>query len=167
MKANDFSRRMGQNLKQQRNLMGLSVAQLSEKIGITPDAVYKMERGELRMDIEFKLRCAKILNCSPQTFEDGLDLDDGEQLPPLKGPLRRIDNTVRQILRKLSSEWEGNVKALIIFAGMIAAFPPEERREIYMQGILTRDRLLKEKKIKAEDLPPEMEYMEGELGGLY
>lgn len=167
MKSNEFSRRMGENLKRQRALMGLSVAELSEKIGISQDTVYKLERGDLRMSIEFKHKCARILGCSPQTFEDGLGLEDGEIQPPLKYPLKKIDQTTRLILRKLSSEWDGDIKALMIFMGMVAAFPPEERREIYMQGILARDRLLADEKIRQEDLPPEMEYMEGQLGGLY
>lgn len=167
MKSSDFSRRMGANLKAQRILMGLSAAELSERIGISVDSVYKMERGDLRMSIEFKHRCAKILGCSPQTFEDGLDLEEGETLPPLKHVIRQADGTVRQILRKLSSEWDGDIKALVIFMGMIAAMPPEERREIYMQGVIVRDRLISSGAMMPEDLPPGMAYMEEQLGELY
>lgn len=167
MKPTDFSRRMGENLKHQRTLMGLSAAELSEKIGLSVDSVYKMERGEVSMSIELKHKCARILGCNPQTFEDGLDLDEGETLPPLKHVIRQTDKTVRKILRKLSSEWDGDIKALVIYMGMIAALPPEERREIYMQGVIVRDRLLADGKIKREDLPDGMDYMEEQLGGLY
>ena len=161
------SRIMGANLKNQRVCMGVAVAELAEKADVSSDTIYKIERGNVQMSPELKFRFARILSCSPQTFEDGLDLDDGEVQTPLSHGMRRIDSTVRQILRKLASEWTGNIKALIIFTGMIAAFPPEERREIYMQGIIVRDRLLSSGKIRQEELPPEMEYMEDQLGELY
>lgn len=164
MTPTPFSRRLGENLKNIRLILRISAEDVADRLGVSTDAIYKYERGERQMTIEFKYKAAAALGINPQNFEDNLT---GEPLPALRHELRTMSPDESRIMRWLASTWDGNVKAMITFIGLLAAMPKEHRREIYMQGIILRDKLLASGELTPEQLPAGMAEMEEALGKLY
>lgn len=163
MESKEFSQKMGANLKRLRQVRGMSVEHVAEVMGISQDSVLKYERGDRRLSPDMIMRAAVLLNCSLLDIFSGLDPrvdDNGKELNVLS-------RESSMIMRHLATEWDGDVEALITFLGLVAMFPPEERREIYMIAAITKDRLLHAGTINAADLPPKLPYMEEQLGRLF
>lgn len=167
MQKTTFSVALGRQLRTVRMIHGLSAGQLSELVGITEDNVYKYERGERAMTIEFKYRCADALQCSPQEFEYGLDRRNNESLPGLRRPMHVTSPETHDNLCWLGSEWDGDVDALITFAAMVARWPVEKRRELYMQAVIQNDIMISSGELDAADQPAGMDAMKQSLGHLY
>lgn len=162
----DFDLQLGQNLKAARERRGWSVQLVADKMDFCKDTVYKYEAGQREMKAKQIVKAAHILNASYETLLAGLKPDGSDQ--ELAGKeFNVLSPAVSVALARLATEWDGNIEALMIFACMIAAFPEYERRELYMQGNILKDRLLSEGVIKEADLPPGISYMESELGRLY
>lgn len=166
MEKTALSVALGRNLKNIRLLRGLSAENIADMIGITLDSVYKYERGERDMTIAFKYRAAEAIGCNPQEFEDGLDRL-GTRGQPIRKPMRVTSQVTHDNLRWMASEWDGDVDALVTFAAMVARWPKDQRRELYMQANIQNDRLIAEGIIDPADQPAGMDEMRQANGALY
>lgn len=166
MQPNQFSMALGENLKALRKTRRLSVGQLSEIIGITPDDVRKYERGERALTVEKMISFSVALNCSAQNIIEGLD-------PRLKSSrssvreIRMMTQEEHQIMMHMATDWDGDRRALIIASGIYMAIPPHRRREIIMALELQKEESLRSGEITEKDLPDGVEYMQQALGNLY
>lgn len=159
-----MSKRIGSNMRSLRTIRGLSVEQMAETIGITPDAVRKYERGERSLTVEDMVRFAKILNCSDQNFTRGLYQDAPP--PPVK-EIHRLDADEHEILENISTSFRGNVKALIIATGILAKLPPRRRRNVLMSLDAEADEAVRCGEVAAEELPRGIEYLQEAIGKLF
>lgn len=166
MTPTEFSVKLGENLKEIRLMRNLSVVQLSEILDISPDDVRKYERGERALTVEKMMFFATALNCSPQNIIEGLDPRTGAKVKSNK-EIRLMSAAEHKIMYYMSTEWEGNKKALIIANGIYMAIPPKRRREIVMALELQKDEALRKGEITCADLPEDIEYLEQALGNLY
>lgn len=155
--------KFGGKLRDIRERRGLSAEKVGELMNLSADAVRKYERGDRELGIVRIVRVKNALNCNYMTMLSGLDDDYDDE----NKEFHILSTTSSQIMIHLATDWDGDIEALIIFMGLIAAFPEEERREIYMLGEIVKDRLLANRVITPDDLPPGMNYMENRLGELY
>ena len=154
---------IGGNLRRLRINRGWSTEYTGELMGLSASAIRNYEAGRRHITPGLIMKAAVVLNCSLLDIYSGLDPrveDNGKELNVLS-------RESSMIMRHLATEWDGDVEALITFLGLVAMFPPEERREIYMIAAITKDRLLKAGTIRAEDLPQNLPYMEQQLGKLF
>lgn len=166
MKPTQTTIRMGENLRHQRLLAGLSVDELSRLAGIAMDSEYRMERGERAISTDMKHRLASVLQCSPEALEDGIGVNADADDLPLKHKLRATAHDEHRILRRLASEWRGNVRAFVLFIGLVTAFPPEILRDMYMTALIHRDELLSDGRLRLDELPEALEELEAEVVAL-
>lgn len=162
MEEKEILKIIGSNLRGIRERRNISADEIAEMMGISPDAVRKYERGERDPGIARLIEARNSLHVSMQTMLSGLDEDSksGTEYNVLSA-------RGSHILRWLATSWAGDIEALIIYIGMIAAMPPEYRREIYMSGDILKDKLISSGIITERDLPPGINYMEKKLGELY
>ena len=153
---------LGANLRRLRERRGLSALQVAYMLDMSPDAVRKYERGERDPGIANIIRAQNSIHCSIMTIFSGLidESDGGREYNTLSARCSRI-------MRWLATDWDGDIEALVLLMGLIASFPEEQRRELYMEACLTKDRLLASGKLSAADLPDGIEYMESKIGSLY
>src|SRR6056297_953969 len=64
----DLKSRMGHNIAEVRRFLGYSVAELSEKTGMTPDRLAKIEAGEVDFDMDECEIIGKALNTDVSVF---------------------------------------------------------------------------------------------------
>lgn len=166
MRPTPTTKRMGENLHHQRILAGFSVEELSRRADIAADTIYRMERGERAIVTDYKHRLASVLNCSPEALEDGIGVNADPDAAPLQHKLRATAHDEHRILRRLASEWGGNVRAFVLFVGLVTAFPAAELRDMYMTALIHRDRLLASGRLREEDLPPALDELEAEVVAL-
>lgn len=138
----------------------MTVEDVGDLLHLSPDSVRKYERGR-DPGIARIVRAKDILQCSLMSIFAGLSDDAAGTEYNVLSP------RASAILRKLATDWNGDIEALVILMGMLAAMPEDKRREIYMQADLIKDSLLANKIIRPEDLPEGIDYMEQQLGGLY
>ena len=161
MTPTPFTIKQGRNLKALRKLRGLSVNALAELLGLSPDAVRKYERGERAVTTENLVQWSVKLNCSEQSILADLDPRTSQPEAP-RAEFRTLRRDESEIFRYLSTQWDGDVHALILAMRLYAALPEEGRAAVIMEMILQRDRYL-----KPEEYPVGMDYIEQALGGLY
>lgn len=165
MTDSDILIRLGRNLSEIRSRRNLSAAQIGEMLGISADAVRKYERGDRELGIVRLVRAHKLLDCSYMSMLDGLDSDSGSSSPGRE--FNVLSPTASSILADLATNWDGDIEALIVFIGMVASWPEENRREFYLQGTIINDQLLASHTITPESQPPGMQYMLSGIGKLY
>lgn len=161
MTPTPFSIKQGQNLKALRKLRGLSVNAWAELLGIAADSVRRYERGERSVTTEQLVNWAVKLNCSQQSILADLDPRTAQAEAP-RGEFRTLRRDESEIFRYLSTEWPGDVHALILAMRLYAALPAEGRAAVMMELILQRD-----KHLTQEEYPAGMAYIEQAIGGLY
>ena len=61
----DLKSRMGHNIAEVRRFLGYSIAELSEKTGMTPDRLAKIEAGEVDFDMDVCEIIGKALAKNP------------------------------------------------------------------------------------------------------
>lgn len=166
MKPTTFSKALGENLRNIRTLRRLTVSQVADIVGISPDDVRKYERGERALTVEKMISFAVAVNCSLPSMLEGLDPRMGEQ-QRLTRELRLLSRNEHGILHYMATEWDGDRKALIISDGVYMAIPPYRRREVIMTLELQKEAALRCGEITEDDLPEDVEYMQEKLGQLY
>lgn len=165
MTDDEILKQLGQNLNNLRSRRGMSASDTGKVMELSPDAIYKFERGDRELGIIRLVRIHERLNCSYMSILDGLDgthySDKGSMEFNVLSPVTSA------IMRNLATQWNGDIEALLIFAGMVASWPEEERRELYMQSTIINDRLLQEGVISKEDQPDGIRYMINQIGKMY
>lgn len=160
----EFNRAIGANLKRMRKRRGWTAEDVSEKLNISLDTVYKYEAGKRMVPPDRLMQAAVLLNCSLLDIYAGLDprskWDSDKELNVLMP-----ESSVT--MRYLATEWHGDVDALVAYMGTVAILPEEIRREVYMDVAILRDKLIAAGTIQKSQLPPGTPYMEQQLGGLY
>lgn len=159
METENINVKIGGNLRKLRINRGWSAEYTGELIDLTASSIHNYEAGRRKITPELIMKASEILNCSILDIFYGVD-ENGKEL-------NMLSKESSKIMRYLATDWEGDVEALITFLGLVAMFPPEERREIYMIAEITKDRLLHAGTINAADLPPKLPYMEEQLGRLF
>lgn len=166
MEANDFTRGMGANLRRMRLARGWTVEETAGKAGLSADAITKYENGQRMMSGEKILLAARVLGCSILEIFRGLNPDRLEDMTSDKN-MNVLSPAASMVAYWLATEWDGDQDALMILMGIVAAFPVDVRREIYMDMMLTKDKLIREGRLSEDDLPPYIMEVERRLGGLY
>ena len=161
MQATEFSRRQGANLRALRKMRGLTVNELADLIGASPDAVRRYERGVRTVTTELLMKWCVCLNCSEQSILVNLDPRTASEDAPTS-EFRNLTAEESRIMRYLATQWDGDVHALILAMRLYAALPEEGRAAVIMEMILQRDKYL-----TPEEYPVGMDYIEQALGGLY
>lgn len=164
MQPNDFSVRLGENLRIIRKRRGWSAEYVADLMDLSTDSIYKYEKGERVFPLELALRTSKVLKISIMEMLSGLDFDDPNDINEAYNVLSPSGSA---IMRNLATKWDGDIETLVIFMGMVAAWPEEYRREFYLQGSVLNDQLLANKTIAPESQPPGMDYMKSCIGKLY
>ena len=72
----EIERRIGQQVKRQRQALKLTQAQLAETLGITSQQIHKYEKGVDRLAASRLLQLSKILGVPITFFYDGLVSND-------------------------------------------------------------------------------------------
>lgn len=162
MQKNDFSMKLGRNLKNFRLLRGLSVDKLAEIIGITADSVRKYERGERKMSVEDMIGFSIALDCDEQNILQGLNPSKDSIPSPFE--IKKISNDERKILRTMSTTWKGDRKSLIILDGEYMVLPESRRLDIAMYIQLQIDEAIKAGEISISDLPENIDYLQRIIG---
>ena len=68
----------GRLISKKRKALNLTLGQLSEKLGVTPQAVHLWESGKRYPDASSQVMIHKILNLNPVELISGLEMfDDG------------------------------------------------------------------------------------------
>lgn len=163
MTDNEILVKFGARLRSLRERRGYSAEKVGEIMGLSSDAVRKYERGDRSLDIVKIVHAKERLNVDFMTMLAGLDEQDSTE----NLEYNILSARGKSILRKLATVWDGDIEALIIYMGMVASFPAEYQRELYMAGDDMRADLLKRGVISESDLPPGIDYMQSQIGGLY
>lgn len=165
MEKTNLSVKLGANLKRLRKLRSLTVEAFASLVDESPDSIRHYERGDRPLSVEKLYSYAIALDADPQSLL--LDLDPRKPSPPLKGEVHRLSADDSAIMRKISTEWQGDIHALCIAVGLYAALPPESRREVVMSLRLESDKALQSGTLSISDLPPNLSYLEQQHGSLY
>lgn len=165
MPVDEYDAILGQNLKNARERRGLSVQYVADHMDFCKDTVYKYEAGKREMLVKTLVRASVMLNANYETLLAGLKMDGSEQYAGKEFNVLAPETS--KLLMNLATNWDGNIDALMVFAAMVAAWPEEVRRELYMQATITTDQLIADGIISPADLPPGMDFMQSEIGNLY
>ena len=118
------------------------------------------------MPLERVIDACVALDCSTQNVIEALD-------PRLSGaaPITKVMNALsppeHKIMHYMATDWDGDVRALIIACGIYMVLPPHRRREAMMAMEVIKDEALLANEISPADLPEDMEYFQRALGALY
>lgn len=74
----------GPNVRRQREQLGLSQAELATRVGVHPNTLPRIERGEYRPALETQIALADALDCTvtelfPRTVEEAELAQGGQQ----------------------------------------------------------------------------------------
>jgi transcriptional regulator with XRE-family HTH domain len=72
MDNNDLEK-LGENIKKQREKLGISQMKFAELMGLHLNSVSLMERGKVNIPVLQMLKMAKILNCKVVSFFKGFN----------------------------------------------------------------------------------------------
>lgn len=162
MTDDEILKRFGSKLRSIRERRGFSAEQVGEMMSLSADAVRKYERGKRELGIIRIVRAKERLNVDYMTMLAGLEEQESENLE-----YNILSPRAKSILRQLATKWNGDIEALIIIMGLLASFPEKSRREIYMEIDKKRADLLSNGVLQEDNLPPGLDYMQKQLGGLY
>ena len=84
----------GRLIKKKRNEMSLTQQLLSEKLGVTPQAVSLWEKGKRFPDASAQLMLFKVLDLNPVELLTGLEIFDEELKHGIAAHMKRIDEKV-------------------------------------------------------------------------
>ena len=59
---------IGEIIKRQRLKSGLTLNELAAKLNVDRQYIWKLERGQVNMSLDYVDKVLKILNCSPVDF---------------------------------------------------------------------------------------------------
>jgi len=94
---------LGERLKSLRKSNGFSAAQLGARVGISENAVYKLEAGITgEPSFAVGLKIARTLGVHPETIAFGASLPADSAMPPLsnlEARMERLEQTLTQALR--------------------------------------------------------------------
>lgn len=165
MSDKEFYIAFGQNLRHFRNDRGWSAEYVADQIGISSDSVLKYEKGQRKMNARMLLKAAVLLNTSILSLFAGLDPRRPDD--PAGAELSMLPPDLGSIMRYLSTEWDGNIEALIIADYVYSMLPASSRREIIMALTIELEKAVSEGSISPNKVPERYGYLINSLGALY
>lgn len=87
-------RKTGRLISKKRKALNLTLGQLSEKLGVTPQAVHLWESGKRYPDASSQVMIHKVLNLNPVELISGLEMFDDELKKAISSYMNRIDEKV-------------------------------------------------------------------------
>lgn len=87
-------RKTGRLISKKRKALNLTLGQLSEKLGVTPQAVHLWESGQRYPDVSSQIMIHKVLNLNPVELIAGLEMFDEELKKGISSYMNRIDENV-------------------------------------------------------------------------
>lgn len=87
-------RKTGRLISKKRKALNLTLGQLSEKLGVTPQAVHLWESGRRYPDVSSQIMIHKVLNLNPVELIAGLEMFDEELKKGISSYMNRIDEKV-------------------------------------------------------------------------
>ena len=87
-------RKTGRLISKKRKALNLTLGQLSEKLGVTPQAVHLWESGKRYPDVSSQIMIHKVLNLNPVELIAGLEMFDEELKKGISSYMNRIDEKV-------------------------------------------------------------------------
>lgn len=87
-------RKTGRLISKKRKALNLTLGQLSEKLGVTPQAVHLWESGQRYPDVSSQIMIHKVLNLNPVELISGLEMFDDELKKAISSYMNRIDEKV-------------------------------------------------------------------------
>ncbi len=106
--ANDDDKIIGTNLRNLRNLKGLSQTVIAEDLKITFQQIQKYEKGINRISLSTSIRLVKALKCSIFDLTEGVYNEAGIELMPLQ------DRRFLKEFNSLSKETRDFIKTVMI-----------------------------------------------------
>lgn len=89
----DF-RKTGRLISKKRRTLNLTLGQLSEMLGVTPQAVHLWESGQRYPDVSSQIMIHKVLNLNPVELIAGLEMFDEDLKKDISSYMNRIDEKV-------------------------------------------------------------------------
>ena len=105
----EISKRVGQAIAKYRKAAGLSQAQVAEILGLSNDAVSRMERGTIVLNVERLCEFADLFNCRVSDLLTDSQLHPSDQIYQLDSMLSQLDEPYRCYLLNLIEqmiEWK-------------------------------------------------------------
>jgi|GEM_PF-1683531 len=87
-------RKTGRLISKKRKALNLTLGQLSEKLGVTPQAVHLWESGQRYPDVSSQIMIHKVLNLNPVELITGLEMFDDGLKKGISSYMNRIDEKV-------------------------------------------------------------------------
>lgn len=87
-------RKTGRLISKKRKALNLTLGQLSEKLGVTPQAVHLWESGKRYPDVSSQIMIHKVLNLNPVELITGLEMFDEELKKGICSYMNRIGEKV-------------------------------------------------------------------------
>ena len=165
MQPNDFTRKLGANLRAFRGLRHLSAEAAGQLVGLTTDAVYKYESGLRSMSVERLVQCAVALDTNVETLLQSLDPRKPDRTAAFR-ELRIMTPEEHAIAVELASSWDGDVKALIFWSYLYAQIPRERRGELAMPIVMEAERMVASGQLDGQKLDPIIRYVQQATGQL-
>jgi transcriptional regulator with XRE-family HTH domain len=106
---------VGQRIKIQRLVAGLSQTELGENIGVTFQQVQKYEKGATRVGIGRLTRIARVLNVSVNSFFEGRDTIEHVAQKGVESPLSLLTHPhAFRLLQAYSRLTDGEMRRSIV-----------------------------------------------------
>lgn len=144
---------IGDKIKEERELAGLTQLELANKIGITPQAVSQYERGVKRPKIATICRFADAIGVSPSKLFDGVKIeetekperfywvkiqyDDDKKCRHFQAPFVLFANDKDEAMAKIEREVPGKFSIVdIVELDKSLVFHPQDLFDIKAQSVL-------------------------------
>lgn len=171
----EIAERVGLNIKSMRMIRAMTLDKLSQRIEqltgetITANTIGKYERGTILPGLDKLMLLAIGLDCNLTSLQEGIDPRREAQTEFRE--MRMLSGQSGDIMRWVSSEWEGDTDALITSFGLYAATPGEYRKFAMMELFQQMQRAIDAGAITWEEIPEPIRngipHVQVLLGGLY
>lgn len=105
----DINKQVGQSIAKYRKAAGLSQAQVAEMLGLSNDAVSRMERGTITLNVERLCEFAALFECRVSDLLTDSQLHPSDQIYQLERMFSALEETERndliQLIEKMI-EWK-------------------------------------------------------------
>ena len=97
----EISKQVGQAIAKYRKAAGLSQAKVAELLGLSNDAVSRMERGTITLNVERLFEFSQLFDCRVADLLTDSQLQPSDQIHQLARLLSQLDEPHRQQLISL------------------------------------------------------------------
>ncbi|HHF3391990.1 TPA: helix-turn-helix transcriptional regulator [Haemophilus influenzae] len=105
----EINKQVGASIAKYRKASGLSQAKVAEILGLSNDAISRMERGRIALNIERLFEFATLFQCRVSDLITDSSLQPSDQIYQLDRLLNQLDHTERKkliLLIEQMIEWK-------------------------------------------------------------